>query len=86
MLSPQGALGVCANKEDLVGSRSDETRGGSQGDVRATIGGQAEGQQHGAFVDQKQTSVGEFSRRHCWEGLGIGENKRKRDSFSDLHP
>lgn len=86
MLSPRGALGVCANKEDLVGSRSDETRGGPQGDVRAAIRGQTEGQQHGAFVDQKQTSVGGFSRGHCWERLGVGENKRQRDPFSDLHP
>lgn len=70
VLLPRGALGICADKEDLVGSRSNEPRGGLQGDVRAAIGGQAEGQYHGAFVDQKQTSVGGFSRRYCWECLG----------------
>lgn len=86
MLPPRGALGVCADKEDLVGSRSNEARGGPQGDVRAAIGGQTEGQEHGAFVDQKQTSVGVFSRRHCWERLGGEENKRERDPSSDLRP
>lgn len=69
-----------------MGSRTDEARGGPQGDVRAAIGGQAEGHEHGAFVDQKQASVGGFSRRHCWERLGGGENKRERRPSSVLRP
>lgn len=69
-----------------MGLRSYKARGGPQGDVRAAVGGQAEGQQHGAFVDQKQASVGGLPRRHCWEHLGVGENKRERDPSSGLHP
>ena len=70
MLLPGAALRVGIGEEDLVGPRAQEARAGPQGDVQAAFGGQAVGEQHGAFVDEEQAAVGGFAGGHCRKELG----------------